>query len=89
MIPQPNQVYKCYWYAENPVEDDIYYVNIVTDIKGNTVYGHCIDTNSTNYFDEVTNPAEVLEWTLDIWNNDKDGTFILLGTTDDFPEWFI
>lgn len=89
MIPQPNQVYKCYWHAENPGEDDIYYVNIVTDIKGNIVYGHCIDTNNTNYFDEVTSPTEVLEWTLDIWNNDKDGTFILLGTTDDFPEWFI
>lgn len=89
MIPQPNQVYKCYWHAENPGKDDIYYVNIVTDIKGNMVYGHCIDTNNTNYFDEVTSPTEVLEWTLDIWNNDKDGTFILLGTTDDFPEWFI
>lgn len=53
------------------------------------VYGYCIDTNNTCYFDEVTSPTEVLQWTLDTWNNAKGGTFILLGTTDDFPEWFI
>ena len=89
MIPQLNHIYKCYWHTENPTEDDIYYVNVIIDIEGNTIYGHCIDTNSTNCFDEDTSPAILLEWPLDAWSDYEDGTFILLGTIDDFPEWFI
>lgn len=89
MIPQLNHIYKCYWHTENPTEDDIYYVNVITGIEGNTVYGHCIGAGNTSYFDEDINSAEVLRWDLYDWNDDKNGTFILLGTIDDFPEWFI
>ena len=89
MKPQPNHIYKCYWSSENPIEDDIYYVNVVTDIEGNTVYGYCIDTNRADSFHEITDPGEVLEWSLSGWGSDEAGTIILLGTINDFPEWFI
>ena len=89
MIPQLNHIYKCYWHTENPTEDDIYYVNVIIGIEGNTIYGHCIDTNSTSYFDEDTSLAVLLEWPLNTWSDYEDGTFILLGTIDDFPELFI